>query len=320
MHRGMVKMRVMMAIALVASGLSWANGAAAQTQLEGRVDRLEREMNAVQRKVFPGGSSQYFTPQITPQQQPQVAPGTPATNPVVALESRVSALEKQVASMTDQVEQAQYRVQKLETAFDAYQRATDARLKALEGGAPGVSGSGTSAGSGFGSNDDAPAGNLAAEKPTKSPAGTKPAAAPVGDVAGIDKPKTDDPADDAYVYGYRLWKAGDYDAAEKQLKSVVKNYPDHRRASWAQNLLGRAYLDDGKPSLASIAFYDNYKKMPNGERAPDSLFYLAKALIELKKPKDACQVYAELTDVYGDKISDSMRSGISEGRQTAKCQ
>ena len=33
--------------------------------------------------------------------------------------------------------------------------------------------------------------------------------------------------------------------------------------------LGRAYLDDGKPSLASIAFYDNYKKYPDGERAPE---------------------------------------------------
>ena len=89
------------------------------------------------------------------------------------------------------------------------------------------------------------------------------------------------------------------------MKTVVAKYPKHRRASYAQNLLGRAYLDDGKPSLAAIAFYDNYKKMPDGERAPDSLYYLAQALMQLNKPADACKVYGELTDVYGAKISPS---------------
>ena len=42
----------------------------------------------------------------------------------------------------------------------------------------------------------------------------------------------------------------------------------------AQNLLGRAYLDDGKPSLASIAFYDNYTPWTNGVRNPRSAAHL----------------------------------------------
>ena len=315
-------MRLMMAALLVTTGLGWASSASAQSALDGRVDRLEREMKAVQRKVFPGGSGEYFTPEITAPQTPQTAPGTPATSPVIALESRVSALESQVASITGQVEEAQYKVRQLQDAFNSYKQTMDARVKALEAGGStigaGTAGDGgASGGTSFGSSADAGDSTAAAPVPAAKPAAN---GARAEKLAAIQKPDTGDAADDAYVYGYRLWDAGLYPEAEAQLKSVVKKYPDHRRASWAQNLLGRTYLDEGKPSLASIAFYENYKKMPNGERAPDSLFYLAKALIELKKPKDACQVYAELTDVYGDKISDSMRSGISEGRQTAKCQ
>ena len=116
------------------------------------------------------------------------------------------------------------------------------------------------------------------------------------------KPDTGDAAEDGYTYGYRLWTAKLYPEAATALKPVADKYPKHRRASFAQNLLGRAYLDDGKPSLASLAFYDSYKKFPDGERAPDSLFYLAQALVKLKKPAaDVCKVYAELTDVYGDE-------------------
>ena len=130
---------------------------------------------------------------------------------------------------------------------------------------------------------------------------------------------TDDAGEDAYIYGFRMWQAKLYPEAEAQLKSVVATYPRHKRASYAQNMLGRAYLDDGKPSLASIAFYDNYKKMPDGDRAPDSLYYLGQALVKLGKPADACKVYGELSDVYAAKIGDEMKANIARGRTEAKC-
>ena len=68
-----------------------------------------------------------------------------------------------------------------------------------------------------------------------------------------------------------------------------------------------------------MAFYENYKKFPDGERAPDSLLYLGQALTKLNKPADACKVYDELSDVYGAKISASMKTQIEAGRGAAKC-
>jgi TolA-binding protein len=121
------------------------------------------------------------------------------------------------------------------------------------------------------------------------------------------------------MYGYRLWEAKRYAEAEKALKDAVAKHPKHRRASYAQNLLGRTYLDSGKPSLASIAFYDSYRKMPDGERAPQSLYYLGQALMVLKKPADACKVYDELSDVYASKIDARMKADIAKGRAAAKC-
>lgn len=320
-------MRILMTLPLLAAGLAVSVPATAQTAIEGRVNKLEREMRAVQRKVFPGGAQAQVEPEITAPQAPIEAPGTPAGSPIANLEARVAALESQQMTLTGQVEQAQYKLRQMEEAFEAYRRANDGRLTALEGGgaaAPAAQG---------GEPDSAPA---ASPAPSRGPgngggvltlpgnAGTKPAApaaaAPAGAGAAVEKPApSGDPAEDAYVYGYRLWSAKRYSEAAAQLKTVVDKYPKHRRASWAQNLIGRSYLDDGKPSLASIAFYDNYKKMPDGERAPDSLFYLADALVQLKKPKDACEVYAELSDVYADRISATMKADIQRGRTAAKC-
>ena len=332
----MRKFLMMATTAMMVAGFSLApRPAHAQAAIEGRVDRLESEMRAVQRKVFPGGRGQMVQPQITAPTPDQVIPGSPSDSPVSDLDARVSALESQATTLTGQVETVQHRVQLVEEAFTAYKRATDARLKALEDAAGAT---GAAAPIGTGSTMPPPEAPIATSPTTPKPAaGTRPplAAAPrpgtpapatpnrdparAQKLAAIEKPVTDDPAEDAYLYGFRLWQGQFYPEAEAQLKKVVATYPKHKRASFAQNLLGRAYLDEGKPSLASIAFYDNYKKMPEGERAPDSLYYLGQALMKLGKPGDACKVYGELSDVYAARISEAMKADIARGRTEAKC-
>src|SRR3546814_3709104 len=72
-------------------------------------------MKAVQRKVFPGGGSQYFEPQIAPAPAtPTPAPGTPASSPVADLMARVNALESQLATLTGQTEQNAFKLRQLE--------------------------------------------------------------------------------------------------------------------------------------------------------------------------------------------------------------
>lgn len=309
---GGVSMRLISMMTAVAAFAAMTVPVAAQTSrdgIEGRVDRLEREMRAVQRKVFPGGAGQTVEPQITAPLQ-QGSPGTPATGVVADLTARVNALESQMSSMTGQIEQSQFKLRQLEDAFTAYKRSTDARLKALEDMTTSVEGS-------------APPSSGSRPPAVRPPAVGGPAAtapAPTAPVAGIERPKSADPAEDGYVYGFRLWQAKQFDHAIPELRAVVQKYPKHRRASYSQNLLGRALLDQGKPAMAATAFFESYQKMPNGERAPDSLYYLAQALVKMKKPaSEVCKVYDELTQVYGDRISAAMKMDVATGRSASKC-
>ena len=323
--------RLIITAALASAALPAA--AHAQADVTARVGRLESEIRAVQRKVFPGGAGQYLQPEVNDQGPPASVPGSPSSSALVDLGSRVTSLEGQMATLTGQVEQNAYKLRQLQDLFDSYRRATDAKLAGV--GTAGIGGGETAP---F-ADDREPAAppprtpprTGAAPRPMRGSGGastdlandaprTPPAATPVPTTTGVERPSTGDAAEDDYLYGYRLWQAKQFPAAEAQLKKVVATYPNSKRASYAQNLLGRSYLDDNKPSLASVAFYDNYKKMPDGERAPDSLYYLAQALMKLNKPTDACKVYGELTDVYGTKISGTMKADVAKGRSVAKCQ
>lgn len=258
----------------------------AQTpDLSTRVGKIEKELRAVQRKVFPGGAP--LEPEITAPAPAPAAVGNPASSPLADLTARVDALEAQVRTLTGQAEQAGFRLNQLEEQVKRMQAEADAARAAAA---------------------QPPAATPAAEAPTPAAAAT-----------GVERPATGDPAEDGYLYGYRLWQAKDYEAAATELKAVATKYPKHRRASFAQNLLGRSYLDAGKPALASVAFYDNYQKWPKGERAAESLYWLGVSLTQLKKTGEACKVYAELNDVYGATLAASLKAQVAEGRKQAKC-
>ncbi len=70
---------------------------------------------------------------------------------------------------------------------------------------------------------------------------------------------------------------------------------------------------------AAKAFLDGYKKYPDGDRAPDSLLWLGKALTALKKPKQACSALDELQSVYGPKLTPALKSAAKTARNDAKC-
>lgn len=302
----------------------------AQTALDGRVDRLEREMKAVQRKVFPGGAGQVVPPDAAPAPSGP-PPGSPIAGPVTNLEQRVTTLESNFSTLTNQVELLQNQLRQLTDAFNANKRTTDARVKAVEDTLTTTGGAGVAGGgSAVKPAPDAPkpvGGKPAPDAPkggaTKPPADApKPApdAKRADLVAAVDKPSSDNPAEDMYVYGYRLWAAKLYPEARTQLAGVVTKYPKDKRASYAQNLLGRAYLDEGKYQDAAKAFYENYVKMPQGDRAADSLYFLSVTLQKLKAaPAEVCKVYAAIDSEYTGKMSLEQQADIDRGKTAAKC-
>ncbi|MEH3105964.1 MAG: tetratricopeptide repeat protein [Sphingomonas fennica] len=299
----------------LAAAIVAAAPAAAQTAAQPiapRVDKLEREMRAVQRKVFPGGASTYFEPEMAAPAPAAAPAGTPADSAVFELTSRVDTLEKELARLTGQIEQNGYRLKQVEDGLAAMRADTEARRAQEAAPLPPIGAAAPA------TIEATPAPRTPARRPA-APAATVVPADEAPAPAAAPAPSSGDPGEDAYMAGYRLWEQKKYPEAQAALKDVVAKYPKHKRASYAQNLLGRAYLDDGKPAIAAEAFYANYQKMPRGERAPDSLYYLGQSLVRLKKNAEACKVYDELTDVYGATLKEPLKGRVATARTEAKC-
>lgn len=278
-----------------------------------RVDRLEKEMRAVQRTVFPGGSPTFFEGEIAPDQV--TGERAKSNTPVVDLTARVDALETQLRTLTGQTEQNSYQLRELEKQFTAYQAEMNKRTAAEP---PAVTSAESALSQTSGTNGKAapaPAKKSADAATTKS----TPSDERLALVKKVEIPSTGNEVDDAYTYGYRLWDAKLYPESETQLKSVVTRWPNNNLASYAQNLLGRAYLDEGKPSLAAVAFYNNYKDRPNGARAPHSLMYMGVALNKLGRKADACKAFRELEEVYGDKAPKDVRDDAAAAKAKSGC-
>ena len=284
--------------AIAAFALTPAVAQKRQPTPEQRIERLEKQVRQVQKQVFPKGQ---------PADTAGFSDDPAATQDSVNnLGGRLDAIERQLSDIVRQAEENGNRVAVMEAEV-ARQRAEQERL------ARDLETRSTPAAEQAGSDER---GDTAeAPPPAPRPKVEKPEATPAVLAATGDA----DPAELAYDEGYQLWNQGKYDAAIKSLQAFTKKYPDHRRASWAYNLAGRALLDKGQPRAAAEALLANYRRDPKGERAQDSLFYLGQALMKLGQPGQACKAYAELERVYGATMRPQLRNDLPGAKAAANC-
>ena len=295
-------MRFRSALLLIAASAIALTPAAAQRRPatpEQRIDRLERQVRQVQRQVFPKGQ---------PADTAGVSDDPAATQDSVnGLNGRLDAVERQLADILRQSEENGNRVAQMETEVARLRAEQDRRLRALETApAPGEPAAEGQEAADV-TDDSAP--------PPPRPKVERADAKPAGLVAATDA----DPAEAAYDESNQLWNAGKYDAAIKSLQAFTKKYPEHRRASWAYNLTGRAQLDKGQPRAAAETLLANYRRDPKGERAQDSLFYLGQSLMKLGQPSQACKAYAELEDVYASGLRAPIKAALPAAKAEARC-
>lgn len=312
---------VALALLMMAAVAPTVAVAQAQETVENRLKRVETELRAVQRKVFPDGAGKTFAPEITAAATPApAAVGTPAAGAVTDLLSRMDAVEQQLQRLTAQTEENQNRLGKLEARLTAIEPApAPAPEAAGPTPAPGAA-SGAAPIQLAPTQSGAPAPAKSATKPATTPA---PAATPSADrvaaVRAIEKPKSNDAGEDEYLYGFRLWEAKFYPEAAQQLQKVVDQYPRHKRISYARNLLGRAWLDDGKPGTAAQFFLQNYLADKKGDRASDSLLYLGVAMTRIKDTKRACGAFQELRATYPQDVEGRLKTQYETATRGVKC-
>ena len=283
-------------------------GAAAQRQLppspEQRIDRLERQLQQVQRQVFPRGR---------PADTAGFADEPAATQSSVAtLDQRLDSLERQ---MSDILRLSEENGNQLRTLSNDLARARDEQQQRINGLEQRIAEAAAAAAT-IPANDPAatpvttPRANppRTSQNTTAATSGSTPGATPAVDLA-----------ENAYTEGFKLWEGGQYDQAIGSLRAFTSAYPKHRRVSFANNLIGRALLDQGQPREAAEALLSNYRNNPRGERAADSLYYLGQSLMKLGQPGQACKAYQELDAVYGAKVRAELRKQVDEAKASASC-
>ena len=263
--------------------------------LDRRVDRLEQELRAVQRRVFPNGNAQFVEPEIGA--QPRSAPGGNFSGDALAnLSARVDAIEAQLRTLTGQIEESNHRSTALDEQITRLRAELSGRIERLE----------------------APVRPAAVEPPPAAPARPRPAETASPPPADRPASTAPDDAEGAYNAGFRLWSEHHYAEAQTALEAAATRFPNSRWTSWMRNLQGRAYLDDNKPATAARILLANYQDNPRGERAADSLYYLGQALTRLNRRPEACRVYDELVQVYSN-MRDEIRRRLPQARNDAHC-
>lgn len=262
--------------------------------LDRRVDRIEQELRAVQRRVFPNGNAQFVEPEIGA--QPGAAPGGNLSGDALSnLSARVDAIEAQLRTLTGQIEESNHRSTAVEEQVGRLRAELSARIERIE----------------------APV-RQAAEPPPSAPSRPRPTETPPAATPARPASSAPDDAEGAYNAGFRLWDQHHYAEAQTALEAAAARFPNTRWTSWIRNLQGRAYLDDNKPATAARILLANYQDNPRGERASDSLYYLGQALTRLNRRPEACRVFDELTQVYSN-MRDEIRRRLPQARNDAHC-
>ena len=318
------KMRgIALALALVPAGLAAPARAQEATLQELRMRQLEASVRGLQAQVFAAGRGGAAAPAAGV----AAAPATAVAGPMTDMLTRIDAIEAQIARLTAQNEELGNRLRQIE-AKAAATPPPAATAPAATTAAPTTAAAPAQLVPEKPAEKTTTSGNLAAmgaapvAKPAKAapaPVAEKPSAARVAAVKAVVKPKTADAADDEYSYGFRLWEAKLYPEAQQQLKLYLDKYTKHPKASYGRNLLGRAYLDDGKPRDAAAWFLKNYQADAQGARAADSLLGLAQSMVQLNETSRACIALGEFATNYSREASGRLKAAYDSTRTGVTC-
>ncbi|MBU6506221.1 MAG: tol-pal system protein YbgF [Alphaproteobacteria bacterium] len=224
--------------------------------LSDRLDRMQRDLDTLQRQVYRGG---------TP--APAGGAATEASGPLaLQTEDRMAHLEDEMRDLNGKFEVINNQISQMNARLDKLSNDVDMRLSALEHGA-------------------APAGANAPPPATSGEAQAN-AAASAGAAAATPNAQ--------YDAAFALLRRADYPDAEQALRAFVVQHPKDPLAGNAQYWLGETYYVRKNWKDAAIAFAEGYQKYPKSSKAPDDLLKLAMSLGNMGQKANACTALARL--------------------------
>ena len=270
--------------------------AAAQTtdigELVNRIDRLQRELGALQREVYrnrpaPGAGGP------APSRPAAEAPQTSARNSI-----RLAQLEIEIRKLTGLVEELDHRLSRLETLVADLQKAP---AVVADGADPSQPEQGAE-------SAESPVTPLAGGPVLGKPEGvlgTIPAADAVTGTGTLTSPGSAEPVlpegSPQVQYDFALdlmLDKNDYATAEKALKEFLQRHAGHRLAGNAYYWLGETHYVRKEFREAALAYGQGFRKHSRSSKAPDTLLRLGMALAELGKRKEACTAFKTLAERF----------------------
>ncbi len=307
-----------------------------------RINRLEREIETLNRAVYKGEKP------ATPSTLSGSSSGDPSYQ--ANTEVRLSEIEKQMRDLTGKIEQQGFENQQLRERLDRSLADMELRMGDIEkrNGMPGVA---PQAGASLTTPvDPALSGSLNvdemspsaapisptagmppepapilmtnnnATQPITNPNAPAPANSPTQGQLGVIReapggavipPNANDPAA-VYENAFSQLKGGNFAVAQRDFDGFLKTYPQHPLASNATYWLGETYYAQGKYDQASRIFAESYKKYPKGPKAADSLLKLGMSLGGSGKNKEACVSLKQLKKEYAAVQGTAVRRADQE--------
>jgi tol-pal system protein YbgF len=284
-----------------------------------RLDRLERDLNLLQRQVYRGKVESGDGAGAAPGVAETAVPAGGAAD----MEVRLGGLETELRSTTGRMEEMKHAIDELRTRLDKLVADVDTRLSAMEQnvakskqgeGSPLAAAAAEPSGAATGpGKPPADKGEIALVAPTDThpaaPGADEPAPAPAETTLPQGTPM------EQYQYARTLLAKADYPGAEKTLKAFIKTYPNNELIENAEYWLGETYYVRSDYTNAAVTYAEGYKKFPNGAKAPDNLLKLGLSLANLSETDQACKAFAEIDKKFPTARADIRDRAAAERKQ-----
>ncbi len=232
-----------------------------------------------------------------------------AQSQAAAAEIRFQELEKEIRRLTGQIEEQNYEIRRLRDELDAVRQGINSRFGeegAERSDAP-VSLGGPQVIEEEEELVDAPAAVLESDPEPQAGGAQISASDSEGQILGTISQSAQggdvsskDGAPRAYDYAYSFIKARDFERAEKEFATFLRDYSDSDLAANAQYWYGETFYVRGNYDRAARAFAQGYQDYPKGSKAASNLLKLGMSLAGLGKSDDACIAFKQLKKEYSD--------------------
>jgi tol-pal system protein YbgF len=284
----------------------------ADSDLSHKIERLERDMNMLQRQFYRdmGNSNKDST--------------VPSSVKSLSgdYETRIGDLEEKIRKFTGQMEELEHGYQQITSKMNNMAADYEQRINNLEND-PTVLADNKNASQAKSSGKNV--GELGGEKPKNSVKPNK----------EVKLKKTDDEIDNGddelamlnsenntiqedFDYAFSFIRDAKFEEANKAFEKFIEKYASDPLVGNAYYWYGESFYSLKRYDQAAIQFLRGYKRFPDGKKAPDSLLKLSMSLKILGKKKEACSALVKMGRQF-PKISSSLKSKMKEQYNNIGC-